>query len=59
MTQKNRTSFMNDPKNKRSEHSIFLEKKDFLLYNAIFAVAASLCIFKNFTDRVRKEIVRR
>ena len=30
-----------------------------LLYNAIFAVAASLCIFKNFTDRVRKEIVRR
>ena len=30
-----------------------------LLYNAIFAVAASLCLFNKFTDRVRQEIVRR
>merc|ERR1711894_458544 len=30
-----------------------------LLYNAIFAAAASLCLFNKFTDRVRQEIVRR
>lgn len=30
-----------------------------LLYNAVFAVAASLCLFNKFTVRVRQEIVRR
>jgi len=30
-----------------------------LLYNAIFAVTASLCLFNKFTVRVRQEIVRR
>ena len=30
-----------------------------LLYNAIFAAAASLCLFNKFTDRVRQEIVKR
>merc|ERR1711993_130402 len=30
-----------------------------LLYNAVFAVTASLCLFNKFTVRVRQEIVRR
>ena len=30
-----------------------------LLYNAVFAVAASLCLFNKFTVRVRQEIYRR
>lgn len=30
-----------------------------LLYNAVFAVTASLCLFNYFTVRVRQEIVRR
>ena len=30
-----------------------------LLYNAVVAVAASLCLFNKFTARVRQEIFRR